>query len=220
MRILFQHGKDPQLGDKPIAALRQVSEDDEGVYCEAELFDGLPPLLVDGLRSGQYGASMRFVPIREEIDQFPKRTDPNPDGLPERTVVEAKVREFGPVTFPAYDGATAHVRSRDGRPDTIRRERVLRGDEKVTPTRPLVIDGVRLRPGRSRLLVTHPWVRRRPTDFRPAWAADSEVRAMLGRMQTSTRTRTFRTARRSYRLPGPAPSRRLSRPAAKGFRLP
>ena len=41
----------------------------------------------------------------------PKPPRHNPHGLPERTVKEAKVPEFGPVTFPAYAGATAGVRS-------------------------------------------------------------------------------------------------------------
>jgi hypothetical protein len=28
----------------------------------------------------------------------------NPKGMPERTITEAKVFEFGPVTYPAYEG--------------------------------------------------------------------------------------------------------------------
>jgi hypothetical protein len=48
---------------------------------------------------------------RDEVNESPDRSDANPDGLPERTIKEAQVMEFGPVTFPAYAGATAGVRS-------------------------------------------------------------------------------------------------------------
>jgi HK97 family phage prohead protease len=111
MRVLFQHGQDPQIGDKPIAAISDLREDDEGAYYEARLFDGLPPLIMDGLRARQYGASFRFGVLREQLDQDPGVSDHNPLGLPERTVKEARVPEFGPVTFPAYANASAGVRS-------------------------------------------------------------------------------------------------------------
>jgi len=35
----------------------------------------------------------------------------NPDAIPERTILQTQVFEFGPVTFPAYEGASAGVRS-------------------------------------------------------------------------------------------------------------
>lgn len=110
-KVLFQHGHDPQVGDKPIASVETLREDNEGAFYEASLFDGVPQLVMDGLRAGEYGASFRFRVLREEIVEAPKRSKTNPEGLPERTIKEAEVQEFGPVTFPAYAGATAGVRS-------------------------------------------------------------------------------------------------------------
>jgi HK97 family phage prohead protease len=110
-KILFQHGRDPEVGDKPIAEVTELKEDKTGAYYEARLFEGLPALVAEGLRAGQYGASFGFQVVREDIDSEPDPSESNPQGLPERTITEIKLREFGPVTFPAYDGATAGVRS-------------------------------------------------------------------------------------------------------------
>lgn len=111
MRILLQHGRDPQLGMKPIASVDVVEENDLGGYAEGRLFDGLDPLIIEGLRAGAYGASFRFRVLREEIDEEPGVSDHNPRGLPERTIKEAAVSEFGPVTWGAYSDASAGVRS-------------------------------------------------------------------------------------------------------------
>jgi HK97 family phage major capsid protein len=109
--ITLNHGKDPELGDKPIAAPEVLREDEQGAYYEAPLLDGVPPLVLSGLRAGQYGASFRFRVTREDLDRKAKVSDYNPDGLPERTIREVELFEFGPVTYPAYAGATAGVRS-------------------------------------------------------------------------------------------------------------
>lgn len=111
MRILLEHGYDPQIGNKPIASPDVVEENDIGGYAEGRLFDGLDPLVVDGLRSGAYGASFRFRVMREQIVEEPEPSDANPKGLPERTITEAQVQEFGPVTWGAYSEASAGVRS-------------------------------------------------------------------------------------------------------------
>jgi phage head maturation protease len=111
MKVLFQHGRDQQVGDKPIGSILSLGSDDVGAAYEVELYDGLPPLLLSGLRKGAYGSSFRFKVIQEVFNDHPKASEYNPEGLPERTVTEAAVREFGPVTFPAYEGATATIRS-------------------------------------------------------------------------------------------------------------
>lgn len=111
MRVLFQHGHDPQMGDKVLGPIEDLREDDKGAYYEVGLFDSIPDLIRDGIEARQYGASFRFHVMREEFDKEPKTSAHNPKGLPERTIKEAEVSEFGPVTFPAYAGATAGMRS-------------------------------------------------------------------------------------------------------------
>jgi HK97 family phage prohead protease len=107
MRVLFQHGKDPQIGDKVLGPIDILREDDVGAYYEVPLLDtSYNRDLIPGLEAGLYGASFRFRVLRQNVNK-----KPNDGGMPERTVSEAAVKEFGPVTFPAYEGATAGMRS-------------------------------------------------------------------------------------------------------------
>jgi HK97 family phage prohead protease len=111
-RVLFQHGQDPQIGDKPLGPIHELREDDSGAYYEVPLLDtSYNRDLLPGLRAGLYGASFRFQSVKEEFERSPKSGPHNPEGLPERTIKEVELFEFGPVTFPAYKGATAGVRS-------------------------------------------------------------------------------------------------------------
>lgn len=140
VRPLFQHGRDPQVGDKPLGPVVELREDDTGVYYEVPLLDtSYCRDILPGLRAGLYGASFRFRVVKEDVVKRPVRSAYNPDGLPERTVTEAQVFEFGPVTFPAYDAATAGVRSLtdDFRADP--RERIV-----LNVTGPITADGAEL----------------------------------------------------------------------------
>lgn len=112
MRVLYDHGFDPQLGNKVLGTIDDLREDAEGPYYEVGLFDTLYNReLLPGLRAGQYGASFRMKVEADEWDDEPRASEHNPKGLPERTITRAKVMEFGPVTFPANPQATASVRS-------------------------------------------------------------------------------------------------------------
>lgn len=112
IRALFQHGMDPQIGDKPLGPIRLLEENDRGGYAEVQLLDtSYNRDLLPGLRAGLYGSSHRFTAMRADEVQRPEPSPRNPDGIPERTITEASLYEFGPVTFPAYAGANAGVRS-------------------------------------------------------------------------------------------------------------
>lgn len=132
MRALFQHGQDPQIGDKPLGPIEVLEEDRQGAYYEVPLLDApyVRETILPGLRAGLYGASFRFAVQREEFKRDTMPSDYNPKGLPERTLKELALREFGPVTFPAYDTATAGVRSLTG--PMLRRELVRMDTEDLS----------------------------------------------------------------------------------------
>jgi HK97 family phage prohead protease len=112
IRVLYDHGHDPSIGNKPLAVPNVLREDATGAYYEAELFEAsYVDDLMPALRAGQLGASFRFKVTQEEWVEPTKATRENAGKLPERTISEVELYEFGPVTFPAYDDATAGVRS-------------------------------------------------------------------------------------------------------------
>lgn len=112
MKVLFHHGQDPQIGSKPLGPIVELREDDVGAYYEVDLLDtSYNAELLPGLRAGVYGSSFRFRVVNDKIVQRPQRSEHNPDGLPERTITEAHVREFGPTPWPAYVGASSGARS-------------------------------------------------------------------------------------------------------------
>lgn len=112
IKVLFQHGMDFQVGDKVLGQTQELTEDSVGAFYEVELFDTTYNAdLLPGLRAGVYGSSFRFRVTKDEWANEPEPSDHNPNGIPERTIREVNVFEFGPVTFPANPEATAGVRS-------------------------------------------------------------------------------------------------------------
>jgi HK97 family phage prohead protease len=125
MRVLLEHGRDPQVGNKPLGSIRSLFEDTIGAFYEVDLLDTqYVRELIPGLLAGVFGASFRFsvTEAGEAWDHHPTRSAHNPEAIPERTITQAKVFEFGPVTFGAYVQATAGVRSLDPRSPARLRE--------------------------------------------------------------------------------------------------
>jgi HK97 family phage prohead protease len=122
VRVQYDHGYDVYVGSAILGPIDVLRDEDDGVYYEVPLLDTdynrdriLPMLrgqLMTGDKAGSVlGASHRFRVVKEEWVEPSKATDSNPDKLPERTIREASLYEFGPVAFPAQRAATSGVRS-------------------------------------------------------------------------------------------------------------
>ncbi len=111
IRTLFNHGHDLFIGDKLLGEVDEVAEDPDAARTTVWLWDtSYNRDLLPGLRSGAYGSSFMFQTLKEEWNAEPEPSEANPEGLPERTIKEARVIEAGPVTFPANPAATAGMR--------------------------------------------------------------------------------------------------------------
>lgn len=109
VKVLFNHGMDPSIGDKPLGRPSVMDPRSEGMYAEVPFSDtsyndDLLALMRDGALDGQ---SFRMSVVKDEWVK-PKRSG----ALPERTITELRLYEFGPVTFPAYQATTVGLRSR------------------------------------------------------------------------------------------------------------
>lgn len=128
IQVLFNHGMDPQIGNKPLGRALVMKEDATGLYTETALSDtsynaDIRALLEDGAITGM---SFRFAVVREDTNMSPKPSKDNPNAIPERTVTELKLYEFGPVTFPAYEAAAVGLRANWRELGPEERERIAR----------------------------------------------------------------------------------------------
>jgi HK97 family phage major capsid protein/HK97 family phage prohead protease len=112
MKVLYDHGQDPSIGNKILGPIGDLTVDETGPRYTVPLLDtSYNRDLAPGLEAGLYGSSFRFSVEKDVWDYSPTRSAYNPDSIPERTITEARVPEFGPVTFPANDRADASARS-------------------------------------------------------------------------------------------------------------
>lgn len=112
IKSMFNHGSDFQIGEKLLGTVSEASERDESPELVVDLYEEASYVrdLMQGLRAGDYGSSFMFEVIGDKWDHEPKRSEHNPEGLPERTITETRVYEAGPVTWPANPAATAGLR--------------------------------------------------------------------------------------------------------------
>lgn len=113
----YQHGRDSLVGSAPILALEVVREQPSGLYFRGKLLDGVPPLIVSGLRAGEINsASVRFSPTVQEWSTDRSRV----------TVKKGTLAEVGVVIHPANPAALVKLRQarQDGDELTDREKRI------------------------------------------------------------------------------------------------
>lgn len=108
IKVLFNHGFDPSIGDKPLGKPAVMREDDAGLWVEVPFSrtsynEDLLALVRDGAIDGM---SITFSIVKDSWE-YPE------DELPRRTIKEVKLYEFGPVTWPAYEATTTGIRNRE-----------------------------------------------------------------------------------------------------------
>ena len=107
IRIQFNHGHDPRIGELPIAPLEIAFVDMRGLVWGGRLFDNsIGRDLAPVLASGVLGASFRFGVLDEQWEA-PTRASDNLERLPSRTIRDLKLFELGRVVWPAYPTSSA-----------------------------------------------------------------------------------------------------------------
>ncbi|HEY9375028.1 MAG TPA: HK97 family phage prohead protease [Streptomyces sp.] len=112
VKILFNHGMDFFVGDKILGVPETLQERGDGAYAEVPLLDtSYNRDLIPGLSARGYGSSFMFNVTDELWNHEPEASSHNPEGLPERSILQVRLFEAGPVTWPASQAATAGLRS-------------------------------------------------------------------------------------------------------------
>jgi len=103
IQVLFNHGHDPRYGELPIGTIKDLHEDKRGLKAQVELHDGPDN---ENIRAALASGALRAMSIQFETMDEDFNTDRT-----ERYLKELKLWEFGPVTFPANEGAVATLHS-------------------------------------------------------------------------------------------------------------
>ena len=121
--LQFDHGHDSRTGSIPIGAIKQLREDEKGLYVQARLFENpLVEPIRQAIEGGAIsGMSFRFKVVRDEWrdgegkqlrdNEMHLLYSPGKRGPIQRTIKEVQLFEAGPVVFPAYNDTSVGVRS-------------------------------------------------------------------------------------------------------------
>jgi HK97 family phage prohead protease len=105
VQVLFNHGMDPTLGLKPLGRPEVMKQDQRGLWTETPLDKtSWNDDIIESLKSG----ALRSMSVTFEPKEFSINDDRTV-----RTITQARLWEFGPVTFPANPGATAALHTLD-----------------------------------------------------------------------------------------------------------
>lgn len=127
--LQFDHGRHPMVGSIPLGSFDSLAEDDRGLHVVATLHDNwLVQPVRDAIKSEAIpGMSFRFRVVKDEwrdstgklvkpeqVNVRLMSTDPADEStVLKRTIREVQLFEVGPVVFPAYEGTSVGVRSRE-----------------------------------------------------------------------------------------------------------
>ncbi|MCG3042567.1 HK97 family phage prohead protease [Streptomyces sp. S1A] len=119
--VQFNHGKDPRVGELPIASVQALREDDRGLYVSARLYEHAEAVR-EAIAGGSItGMSFRFRVLDDEWGEA--------DGMRTRSIRKVELYELGPVVHPAYADTSVGVRSDPlGDPEAVRRLQKARID--------------------------------------------------------------------------------------------
>lgn len=137
--LQFDHGHDARTGSVPIGSIKEIREDDHGLFVSARLYDNA---VVEPIRQAIEGGSIDGMSFRFRVmqDSWQDRDgkpvkpselsdllwNPGDRGPLLRTIREVELFELGPVVFPAYESTTVGVRSLLAQLTPVERESLLR----------------------------------------------------------------------------------------------
>jgi uncharacterized protein len=125
--LQFDHGRHPLIGSIPIGTIKSLKEDDHGLAVNARMSSNwlVEPIRDAIAEQSIKGMSFRFEVIKDEwrdgsgklisnLEELQKLLwDAGDRGPLQRTLKEVRLRELGPVVWPAYEETEVSLRSRE-----------------------------------------------------------------------------------------------------------